>query len=115
MLGRMLFHLYIRPFLLILAAPLTLYCLGSEIPEAFSATRYLAPLGQTIASAAPWISISFLLFGLLWGINSTIRYWRWSQGGEECCYLCGGLVDKKNGRYGLYYKCLACGKTRSAY
>jgi hypothetical protein len=115
MLDRMLLRLYAYPILLLVASPTAGYFLGVWIPSRF-AGPVIEQLGQQAASIAPWISGGLLIGSLLWGAYSTLRFWRWYQGTSEetCCHVCGGLVDMKEGRYGLYYKCLACGKTRSA-
>jgi hypothetical protein len=76
----------------------------------------IAPLGQVIAFLVYAGSFGMGLFAVGWFARNTWRLWRWVQGtsSEQCCHVCGGMVDLKDGRYGLYYKCLACGNTRSA-
>lgn len=44
---------------------------------------------------------------------TTWELYRWGNGKTEDCYSCGGIVDHKDGRYGFYYKCRICSKTRS--
>lgn len=59
----------------------------------------------------------FSLFGLLVMTLSililfwrTFILWKWESGNiDNCCQVCGGIVSEKHGRWGAYYKCLACG------
>lgn len=42
------------------------------------------------------------------------RLWQRERGKEELCFVCGCLLgDEKEGRRGLYRKCLGCGSTQS--
>jgi hypothetical protein len=113
MLERMVFNLVMPPLTLLLFAVVAAYMFGEWIPSRF--VGMFAQFGVQFASIAPWVSGGLLTCSLISGANNALRFWRWYQGdsSEECCCFCGGLVNQKDGRYGLYYKCLACGKTRS--
>lgn len=53
--------------------------------------------------------LSFLLFAL-----QGVRLWRWRLGKTDDCFVCGCLLGhEREGRWGLYRKCLGCGKNHS--
>jgi len=47
------------------------------------------------------------------GAYQTVRLWLWTQGKTDFCDNCGGMVSVRNGCYGPYAHCLACGKNTS--
>ena len=62
------------------------------------------------------ITTPFLFIAsLITTIHCTWELWQLENGKSEGCYNCGGIVDMKNGRYGLYYKCRICNRTRSCH
>lgn len=62
--------------------------------------------------AASWVFWALFLAAFLWSARQSLKVWRWYQGEGECCHSCGGMVSHKYGRYGPYFKCLACGVNR---
>jgi hypothetical protein len=66
-----------------------------------------AGLGNAIALGG--LVLSLLVYGF-----QTFRYWRWTLGEGECCYVCGCLLGReREGRFGPYRRCLGCGKNHS--
>jgi hypothetical protein len=112
MLDRMLLRLFALPLVLLLVALATLWLLGSFVPDQLGNTLF-AGLGQQA------IGLSLPAFLLLSGAAAVIaayqgfQLWRWHEGKTDCCHYCGGMVTVRDGRYGLYVHCLACGKNRS--
>jgi len=87
-----------------------------------------ADTAQDIAKTKNLLRVvsSFISNGLWWGslislgastilfLYATFRLWQWGKGADvETCHSCGCMVSHKNGRYGPYYKCLACGSNKS--
>ena len=64
--------------------------------------------------------LKYGLFGLLVAIViSTIlslhKLWVWNKGEGDRCFRCDGItVYKPDGRYGPYFKCLACNANEKA-
>ena len=110
----MIFRLYIRQILLLLF-DIFVQFMANNLVETGKANAMVAIIATGIAPTVYWASIGLMARSVLWVLHSTWRLWKWEHGdsNEPCCHICGGLVDIKNGRYGLYYKCLACGKTSS--
>lgn len=55
-------------------------------------------------------ALSVMLFAI-----QGIRLWRWRLGKTDDCFVCGCLLGReREGRWGLYRKCLGCGKSHSA-
>ena len=47
---------------------------------------------------------------------SSFKLWKWHTSNEvDVCQVCGGMTRELNGRFGQYYKCLACGNNRSIW
>jgi hypothetical protein len=113
---KMIFRLYAIPFLLLLGSLFADYFLGDWLPSRFAGVMIISQLSEKASSFAPWASGGLLVLSLAWAAHSSWRLWKWQQGGngEPCCHVCGGLMDLHDGRYGLYYRCLACGNTRKA-
>jgi len=107
----MLLRLYAWPMLsLLVSALLSLYC---GYPK--EATRQpLATINQMLDTWACYGAALLLLLCVVGAIYASYRLWRWQRGEEEVCYTCGGIVNLLHGRWGYYYKCLACGNTQSA-
>lgn len=61
----------------------------------------------------PMVLLVCILVSVIWALAQTYSYWRWTGGHTDNCSNCGGMVTHKNGRYGFYVHCLACGKNRS--
>lgn len=61
-----------------------------------------------------WFSLLVMTLALLVFIWQTYRLWQFENGKiDNCCHVCGGIVSEKHGRWGAYYKCLACSNNRS--
>ena len=103
---RLCFNLFWAPGLLLLAA-----LLGDHQVGTLSGQPMLATLGVLLGyaiSAAYGVALALILW-------SGYRLVRAELGLGECCDNCGGPVRHiGTGRYGPYYKCLACGSNRSS-
>jgi len=110
----MLIKVFAIPFLLLLAALVVPWFLGHYVPSLFNGSPYLSGLDQQVAGLA--IPAFSLLAGaaILACLYQGFQLWRWNQGRTDSCDNCGGMVSLRDGRYGPYYHCLACGKNRSA-
>ena len=110
----MIFRLYIRQFLLLVLSIITLF-MTDNLVETGKTSAMAEIIAKGISPVFYWVSIGLIAWSVLWALHNTWRLFKWERGdnNEPYCHVCGGLVDMKNGRYGLYYKCLACGKTSS--
>ena len=106
----MFFQLYFFPVLLIIGAATLSYFLSFYIPEKLSGDAVFSSLVQASIKSGPWAGLILFVFSSCCAVISTYRLWRWYQGKCRACSSCGGILDYKVGRYGSYYKCLACGK-----
>jgi hypothetical protein len=113
MLDRMLLRLFAVPLILLLSAPVALWLLGSYIPSEFAGKFIIDGLGQQAASLA--LPACWVLVGLatVVAIYQSVRLWLWSSGKTDSCHHCGGMISAREGRYGPYVRCLACGANRS--
>jgi hypothetical protein len=76
----------------------------------------LIRLNQYIEMGYLWGSLIFSVLLCLSFLYSSYRYWKWDEGDDaEICRVCGGITAYREGRFGPYYKCMACGKNRSIY
>jgi hypothetical protein len=76
----------------------------------------LISLKQNIEMGCLWGSLIFTVLLCLSFLYSSYRYWKWYEGDNaETCRVCGGITTYRDGRFGPYYNCLACGKNRSIY
>ncbi|WP_225765259.1 hypothetical protein [Stenotrophomonas sp. Marseille-Q4652] len=67
---------------------------------------YTAGLWDTLR----WVPAAVFGVGLLLTAHAMYRLWRWQRGEGLLCD-CGGLLGHEiDGRYGLYRRCLACGR-----
>jgi len=111
--GRMLLRLYMFPILLFIGSLIVSYILGTILPNGFSGNFSI--LGEKARSITPIAGVSLLGFSGLWFIVNSYKLWQWDRGnGYDACHVCGGLTSyHANGRYGPYFKCMACGKNRA--
>lgn len=73
-------------------------------------SEYTAPLAALLA----WLPYGLLALAGLLGIVASVRLWRWEAGHALMC-TCGGLLGRERlGRYGLYRKCMACGRNHAS-
>ena len=64
-----------------------------------------------IARIAWWGTGAGMVLGAVMAVFATFRLWRWERGNDPVTCDCGGLLGReRGGRYGLYRKCLACGR-----
>lgn len=110
---RMLFRLFALPLFLLVMAVVTLWFLGWFVPGQFSASPFLAPLGQQAQRLALPICCVLTGAATIAATYQTVRVWLWTAGKTDSCDNCGGMVRYRNGRYGPYMRCLACGMNRS--
>ncbi len=111
--NRMLIRLYLPSILLTVGAVTASYVLYFFIPGSLSGNELFSGLAQSAMQAAPWVGVLMLGIALCSAAISTYRIQRWENGRCSACYTCGGITDYKVGKYGAYYKCLACGNNRS--
>ena len=110
----MLWNLFKVPIVLLVGSIIVVYTLGSLIPRTFSKSSMLGKAAELSLAVAPWAGLTLLLCAVVYFFGSGYRLWRWNNGGSNVCSRCGGMVDQKEGRYGSYLRCLACGKSESS-
>lgn len=100
----MLVRMYTPSLVMLAAAFMTSGQIG-----ALGKSRLLAPLGEGLA----WIPHALFALGVLSAVITSLRLWAWDTGRAPTC-ACGGLLGReRQGRYGPYRKCLACGMNES--
>lgn len=111
--NRMLFNLYKLPtFFLFLSVVILLVIPKNDSTASGSVIDFSSLLIQFKYFGA-WASLLALSVSLLLFLFSSFRIYRWTKGKGELCFQCGGIKVYRHGRYGPYYKCLACGKNES--
>lgn len=113
-LDKMILRLYMGPVFLLVVAALAQHMAGGLVENSRSG-MIAGVIANGLTQVIYWAVAGLLAWAALWFLLSSWRLWKWHQGesGEQCCHHCGGLMDSLNGRYGGYYKCLACGRTES--
>lgn len=113
LLEKMLIRVFAIPCLLLFATLVVPWFLGYYVPSLFNGSPYLSGLNQQVVGLA--IPVFWLLAcaAILAFFYQGFQLWRWNQGSTDSCDNCGGMVSPRDGRYGPYYHCLACGKNRS--
>lgn len=106
---RMLISLYAVPCLLLVLGLLLVF-FGSANFSGELQEGHFAPLADMAIKYT--YMLADILFGasVLWIFVASIRLYRWEQGKGASCPSCGGMVTERDGRYGPYMKCLACGR-----
>tara|TARA_R110002049_G_scaffold29552_14_gene100439 strand:- start:6615 stop:6926 length:312 start_codon:yes stop_codon:yes gene_type:complete len=97
---------------LILGVTISLF-LSVFIPHQLSQSQIFTSIVNGAIKLAPLVLYSSLFISAIWSLIQTYQLWQWKKGNTEVCFNCGGLVTQKDGRYGAYSHCLACGKNRS--
>lgn len=110
--NRMLLRLFALPLVLVLAALALLWFFGLLVPDMLD-SKILAGLGEQSAELALPVFLIAIGGAVLIALYQGLQLWRWHQGKTDVCHNCGGMVAMRNGRYGPYVRCLACGKKRS--
>ncbi|WP_431065702.1 hypothetical protein [Methylotuvimicrobium sp.] len=109
--NKMLLRLYAMPLLFLVGTFIVL--IAEDILQAATATPYMF---NVLYMALWWVSLLLLGVACITFLYSTFLLWKWDKGeAAEMCHICGGIVTDRNGKYGPYYKCLACGANRSMY
>lgn len=111
--NKMLIQLFLMPMVLSFSSTAVLHISTSYLPERLGSNYMFSAVIESITKAGAWASLAMLAVGLIWAVHSSLRLYNWYKGNSEACYNCGGLTTQRDGRYGLYHKCLACGSTRS--
>lgn len=105
----------IRLGLNLFATPVFLLICGL-VAGAYAQSITVSPYLQALTTFVDWLVDGVLLVGIGWFLISCWRLWGAYRGVGENCHSCGmptRYMDK--GRYGPYYKCMACGVNRKAY
>lgn len=108
----MLFRLFKTPLYFIFLALMFSFFFGYYIPETLSKSSIFSVLVEQSRNVTPYIFLGLMSIATLTAISSGFRFWQWTQEKGDSCYNCGGIAEFRHGRYGYYYKCLACGKGR---
>lgn len=111
----MILRLYRYPLLLLVLSFLVLYVFGYWIPVSFVFEPIFKNLALAAYVIAPKVSLSLFAASIVWGLYNSYKYWQCYNGKGRCCDFCGGPVSGiKTGRYGIYVRCLMCGRGGSA-
>jgi len=106
---RMIIRLFQWPVVVLLLTLLSYWFLGDLVPSRFASSAYLSALGEESVRVASSVLAIGLLVVVVSAMYQGFRLWNWSLGNGEICGHCGGMVTLKDGRYGPYTQCLACG------
>jgi len=106
---KMFIRLFLQPMMFLVAACLVLF-----LGEIFYERTSQSVIGQQIAYCFSLLSIPLMVLGLITTLYSIYRWWKFMNAEDtNSCQACGGIVSEKHGKYGIYYKCLACSATHS--
>lgn len=108
----MIFRLFKTPLHFISLAFILSFFFGYYVPETLSKSLMFSMLVEQSKNITPYVFLGLMSVSMLTAISSGFRLWRWTQAKGDSCYNCGGIAEFRHGRYGYYYKCLACGKGR---
>ena len=68
------------------------------------------PLLAGVLERVRWLPLLLALAAALWSVWVGFRWWQWHRGNALVC-KCGGLLGgEREGRFGPYRRCLACGQ-----
>ena len=115
MIDRMIFRLYIVPSLLLFASLASSWLFGEAIPDHLAKSKILYGLASTSYKFASWVSLCLLAASLIGYVAQSYKLWQWRNCRGDFCVNCGGIAVARNGRYGPYYHCLACGINRAYF
>jgi len=113
---KMVLRLFAPPVLIMIIGSVGLGFMGTLASKSQSAGA-LADLITTAISMFSLLPLAIIAWGILWLLWNLYRYWQWHEGkNQNVCPNCGGMITApREGRYGEYVKCLACGKNTSTY
>lgn len=88
----------------LLAMALMLVVVASRIRQ--------SPFLSAFDSALQWATGATLLASFAAAVVGSVALWRWEQGRTHVC-ACGGMLGfEREGRWGPFKRCLACGRTQ---
>jgi|GEM_PF-1513081 hypothetical protein len=98
------------PAVVVLGVGLALATMASTLSDLLKAMGG-APLFDGIGDVIA-LATAILAGGVYFG--QMLRYWRWTEGGGDLCFVCTCLLGReRDGRFGPYRKCLGCGKNHA--
>ena len=110
---KMLIRLYVLPTVLLLFSSLLL-TQAETVQEIVKTATLLSVVGNLINTVMLWGSLLVLGVAVILFLYESLKLWHWYKGSDdEVCHVCTGMVSHRKGKYGPYYKCLACGSNRS--
>jgi hypothetical protein len=113
--NKMLLRLYTMPLLFLVGTFIVLIA-ESILPAATATPNMYTGIINVLYMVLWWASLLLLGAACITFLYYTFLLWKWDKGeAAEMCHVCGGMVTDRNGKYGPYYKCLACGTNRSMY
>ena len=102
------------PSIIFFVGSVAIQAIGLSIYDHLSGSNLPSILTDYIKLGSSWAGLILLIIGLILFIYYCFRLWKWSEGQEhETCHVCSGIVQQKTGRFGDYFKCLACSATHS--
>ena len=111
--NKMFIRLYAPTSFLMISSVLVIV-IEPLIYERMSSILMFSALSELIQTGGLWLSIILFTLSIMTFLYSTYRLWKWDKGEKkEFCHRCSGIVSERHGRYGFYYRCLACGSTQS--
>lgn len=70
-----------------------------------------SPVLAGVYAMVRWLPALAIAVSVTLALGATLRLWRWDQGRSALICDCGGLLGReRDGRFGLYRKCLACNR-----
>ncbi|MCK5121498.1 MAG: hypothetical protein KAQ91_05920 [Methylococcales bacterium] len=110
---KMLIRLYAWPMILLLFS-LLLQTQAESAQVIVKKVPLLTMVGNFINIGMLWGSLLVLGVAVILFLYESLKLWHWYKGSDdEVCHVCTGMVSHRKGKYGPYYKCLACGSNRS--
>lgn len=114
MYDRMVFRMFAAPALLVLGAAIAAIVFRWWIPSRLSHQPLMSALVEASHQAATYVPAGLLLWSGILAFGQLLELWQWRAGRADSCHHCGGAVRLQEGRWGFYFRCYACGRTRRA-